>query len=351
MYILQSKHYRIIVLEKRKEVYITRRIPEPAFSMLASRYHVLVHDDRRPPTREELKRNVRNKSGILCTLSDRIDKELMRQAGPNLKVISSYSTGHDHIDIPEATKRLIAVATTGDVLAEATADLTFALILAISRKLVQADRYVRTGSWKEGWSPDLFLGYDVYGSTLGIIGLGRIGLAVAQRARGFKMNIIYHNRNRIDAKLESKAGVKYVGMNELIESSDYLTIHASLNKDSFHIIDSHKLRKMKRNAFLVNTARGGMVKESDLAEALQNGWIAGAALDTYGHEPLKRSNRLVSLSNVILLPHIGSATFNTRRNMSRVAAQNLINVLEGIPPLYPVNIYRHVSGRDQGIKD
>jgi glyoxylate reductase len=338
-------------LEKRKEVYITRRIPEPAFSMLASRYRVLVHQDRYPPTREELKRNVRNKSGILCTLSDRIDKELMRQAGPNLKVISSYSTGHDHIDISEATKRMIAVTTTGDVLAEATADLTFGLILAISRKLVQADRYVRTGSWKEGWSPDLLLGYDVYGSTLGIIGLGKIGLAVAQRARSFKMNIMYHNRHRIDTKLESQAGARYVEMNELLESSDFLTIHASLNKDSFNIIDRHKLRKMKKDAFLVNTARGAMVKEGDLTEALQNRWIAGAALDTYRHEPLKQSNRLLSLSNVILLPHIGSATFNTRRNMSRVAAQNLINVLEGVPPLYPVNNYRQAGGRNQRMKD
>src|ERR687892_1516990 len=347
MYILQSKHYRIIVLEKKKEVYITRRIPEPAFSMLASKYHVLIHDDRRPPTREELKRNIRNKSGILCTLSDRIDKELMHQAGPNLKVISSYSTGHDHIDVVEATKRGIVVTTTGDILAEATADLTFGLILAISRKLVEADKFVRRGSWKEGWMPDLLLGSNVHGSTLGILGFGRIGQAVARRATGFKMNIIYHNRHRVRANQESRVGARYVGMNELPRRSDFLTIHTGLNEDSSNMIAKRELRKMKKNAYLINTARGGIVEETDLAEALEKGWISGAALDTYRHEPLKKSNKLIKLSNTILLPHIGSATFDTRRRMSRIAAQNLINVLEGLAPIYPVNPHVTFENREK----
>ena len=332
-------------MEGREEVYLTRKIPEPAFTMLASKYRVLVQSDSRPATKQELKQNIRNRSGILCTLTDRIDKELLQDAGPKLKVISSYSTGYDHIDVVEATKRGIAVTTTGDVLAEATADLTFGLILAISRKLIQADKYVRSGLWKEGWSPSLLLGYDVCGSTLGILGLGKIGRAVAQRANGFKMNIIYHSRYRIRKDIESRVGAKYVGMNELLRSSDFLSIHASLNKDSFNIIAKPEFRKMKKNAFLINTARGAIVKEADLVEALQKEWIAGAALDTYQQEPLKKSNKLMSLSNVILLPHIGSATFNTRRNMSRVAAQNLINVLEGLPPLYPANIYRHRGNR------
>src|ERR687895_2452953 len=326
MYILQSKHYRIIVLQKRKEVYITRRIPEPAFSMLASRYHVLVHDDRRPPTREELKRNTRNKSGILCTLSDRIDKELMHQAGPNLKVISSYSTGHDHIDISEATKRLIAVATTGDVLAEATADLTFGLILAISRKLVQADRYVRTGSWKEGWSPDLMLGYNVYGSTLGIIGLGRIGSAVVRRARGFNMRVLYYNRKR-NQQLESELKVTYAELDELLTQSDFVSINTTLNSASNQLIDSTKLRLMKKTAFLINTARGQVVKEVDLVRTLKRNQIAGAGLDVFEAEPLPRSNPLLKMKNVILLPHIGSATYQTRSKMAEIAARNLLDVL------------------------
>jgi glyoxylate reductase len=343
---LWSENYHIVVMEKREEVYLTRRIPEPAFTMLASKYRVLVHLDNRPPTKQELKRNIRNKSGILCTLADRIDKDLLNNAGPNLKVISSYSTGYDHIDVVEATKRRIAVTTTGDILTETTADLTFGLILAISRKLIEADKYVRSGLWKERWNPSLLLGYDVCGSTLGILGLGKIGQAVAQRAKGFKMNIIYHSRHRIRKDLESRAGAKYVGMNQLLRSSDFLSIHASLNKDSFNLISKSEFRKMKKNAFLINTARGPIVKEADLTEALQKGWIAGAALDTYQQEPLKKSNRLVSLPNVVLLPHIGSATFDTRRNMSRVAAQNLINVLEGLPPLYPINIYRRSGNRN-----
>ena len=324
-------------MKKREDIYLTRRIPEPAISLLASKYRVFVHPDRRPPTKQELKRNIRNKNGILCTLSDRIDKELLQGAGPNLKVISSYSTGYDHIDVVEATKRGIVVTTTGDVLAEATADLTFGLILAISRKLVEADKFVRRGSWKEGWMPDLLLGSNVHGSTLGILGLGRIGQAVARRATGFKMNIIYHNRHRIRANLESRVGAKYVGMNELLRRSDFLTIHAGLNKDSSNMIAKRELRKMKKNAYLINAARGGIIEETDLAEALQKEWISGAALDTYRHEPLKKSNKLIKLSNTILLPHIGSATFDTRRRMSRIAAQNLINVLGGVTPMYPVN--------------
>jgi glyoxylate reductase len=334
-------------LKKREDIYLTRSIPEPAVSLLASKYRVFVHPDRHPPTKQELKRNIQNKNGILCTLSDRIDKELLQGAGPDLKVISSYSTGYDHIDVVEATKRGIVVTTTGDILAEATADLTFGLILAISRKLVEADKFVRRGSWKEGWMPDLLLGSNVHGSTLGILGLGRIGQAVARRATGFKMNIIYHNRHRVRANLELRVGAKYVGMNELLRRSDFLTIHTGLNEDSSNMIAKRELRKMKKNAYLINAARGGIIKETDLAEALQKGWISGAALDTYRHEPLKKSNKLIKLSNTILLPHIGSATFDTRRRMSRIAAQNLINVLEGVAPIYPVNPHVIYGNREK----
>ena len=337
-------------MKKRKEVYLTRRILEPAISLLAAKYRVSFHDNTRPPTKPKLKEGIRNKNAILCTLSDNIDKEVLEEAGPNLKVISSYSTGYDHIDVVEATKRGIVVTTTGDILAEATADLTFGLILAISRKLVEADKFVRGGSWKEGWMPDLLLGSNVHGSTLGILGLGRIGQAVARRATGFKMNIIYHNRHRVRANQESRVGAKYVGMNELLRRSDFLTIHAGLNEDSSNMIAKRELRKMKKNAYLINAARGGIIEETDLAEALEKGWISGAALDTYRHEPLKKSNKLIKLSNTILLPHIGSATFDTRRRMSRIAAQNLINVLEGVAPIYPVNPHVAFGNREETTK-
>jgi glyoxylate reductase len=325
------------MVTKRKEVYLTRRILEPAISMLKAKYHVSIHNCTRPPTKLELKDGIRNKNGVLCTLSDKIDKEVLEEAGPNLQVVSSYSTGYDHIDMTEAKRRGIVVASTGDVLAEATADLTFGLILAISRRIVEADMFVRRGSWKFGWIPDLFLGSNVYNSTLGILGLGRIGQAVARRAKGFKMNIIYHNRHRLDQDLESRLGVRYVGMGELLRISEFLTIHTGFNQDSSNMIGKDELSKMRNDAYIINTARGGIIKEKDLAEAIQKKWIRGAALDTYRHEPLTKANKLLKLSNIILLPHIGSATFDTRTKMSRVAAQNLINVLEGSEPIFSVN--------------
>ena len=324
-------------ITKKKKVYLTRNIIGPANSLLAAKYQVSFHNNIRPPTRLELANAIRNMDGILCTLSDKIDKKMLEVAGPNLKVISSYSTGYDHIDVKEATKRGIVVATTGDVLAETTADLTFALILAISRRIVEADKFVRRGAWKVGWMPDLLLGSDVHKSTLGILGLGRIGQAVARRAKGFKMDVIYHNRHRLDASLESRLGVTYVGMNELLRNSDFLTIHAGLNQDSFNILDKDEFGKMKKDAYLINTARGGIVNENDLADALQKKQIRGAALDTYIHEPITKSNKLLRLSNLIVLPHIGSASFDTRTKMSRIAAQNLINVLEGYGPVRSVN--------------
>jgi glyoxylate reductase len=322
---------------RKKKVYLTRKIIGPANSLLAAKYQVSSYDNIRPPTRLELGKAIRNMDGILCTLSDRIDKNVLEKAGPNLKVISSYSTGYDHIDVTEATRRGIVVTTTGDVLAETTADFAFALILAISRRIVEADKFVRIGAWKVGWMPDLLLGSDVHNSTLGILGLGRIGQAVARRAKGFKMDVIYNNRRRLDASLESRLGVRYVGMNELLRNSDFLTIHTGLNQDSFNILGKDEFGKMKKDAYLINTARGGIVNENDLAEALQKKQIRGAALDTYSHEPLTKSNKLLRLSNLIVLPHIGSATFDTRTKMSRIAAQNLINVLEGSGPVRSVN--------------
>lgn len=326
-------------MKKRKEVYLTRRILEPAISLLAAKYRVSIHDRTRPPSKPELKDGIRSKSGILCTLSDNIDKEVLEEAGPNLKVISSYSTGYDHIDVIEAANRGIVVANTGDVLAEATADLTFGLILAVSRRVVEADKFVRKGLWKVGWMPNLLLGSNVYNSTLGVLGLGRIGRAVARRAKGFNMNVLYHNRHRLDKGLESRLGVTYVGLNELLRKSDFLTIHTGLNQDSSNMIGKYELSKMKNDSYLINTARGGIINENDLAEALRKKWIRGAALDTYRHEPLTSASKLLQLSNIILLPHIGSATYDTRTKMSRVAAQNLINVLEGSEPIYSVNTH------------
>jgi glyoxylate reductase len=312
-------------------VYVTRKILEPALSMLSRECRVTLNKKTRPPDRAEMLKNVAGKDGILCMLSDRMDSQMMDAAGPGLKVISSYSTGLEHIDVKEATARGIYVTYTADILAEATADLTFALILACARRIVSADRYVRENRWKAGWSPDLMLGHNVHGATLGIIGLGRIGAAVARRAKGFDMKLLYHSRGRKQQR-ESELGTKYVELEELLAQSDFVSIHVSLNSASRHLIDSSRLGLMKKTAFLVNTARGQVVNEADLARALKGGQIAGAALDVFEREPLPRTSRLLKMKNAVLLPHIGSATYQTRSRMAEVAARNLLDVLAGKEP-------------------
>ena len=320
----------------KKKVYLTRTIPEPALSILSKECDIVVNKKPSPPTKKEIITNIRNMDAILCTLSDTIDGEVMDAAGSNLKVISSYSTGYDHIDIEEANRRGIYVTFTSDILAEATADLTFALILSIARRVVEADKFVRKKQWKFGWMPNLFLGTDVNGMTLGIFGLGSIGAAVARRATGFNMKILYYNRNRVAHQLNHPIA-NYVDINRLLKESDFLSIHATLNKDSFHFFNEVNFRKMKKTAFLINTSRGQIIYERDLIKALKNKWISGAALDVYEKEPISFSNPLLRMQNVIILPHIGSATYQVRSKMARVAAENLLNVLKGIEPLYVVN--------------
>ncbi|HXG06330.1 MAG TPA: D-glycerate dehydrogenase [Nitrososphaera sp.] len=310
---------------------MTRKILEPALSMLSKECDVTVHKKHSPPLRKELLKNAAGKHGILCMLTDRIDAELMDAAGPSLQVISSYSTGFEHIDVKEATARGIYVTYTADVLTEATADMTFALILACSRNIVTADRYVRENRWKSGWAPDLMLGYDVHGATLGVIGLGRIGSAVARRAKGFDMKVLYHNRSR-KPELEARLGAKYVGLDDLLAQSDFVSIHTSLNSTSHHMINKSKIELMKKTAFIINTARGSVVNETDLARALKAGKIAGAALDVFEKEPLPRTSPLLKMKNVVLVPHIGSATYQTRSKMAEVAAKNLLDVLAGKEP-------------------
>lgn len=313
------------------KIYVTRRVLPPALSMLSRACRITLNRKPSPPSRAQLLKNVVDKDGIFCMLSDRIDAQVMDAAGPKLQVISSYSTGFEHIDVKEATGRGIYVTYTSDILAEATADLTFALLLACARRIVNADKYVRENRWRFGWSPDLMLGYDVHGATLGIIGLGRIGSAVAKRAKGFDMKILYHNRSR-NPQLESELGVSYADLDKLLAHSDYVSIHASLNNASRHLIDKSKLKLMKGTAFLINTARGHVVNENDLARALKAGQIAGAALDVFEKEPLRKPSPLIKMKNVVLLPHIGSATYQTRSKMAEIAARNLLDVLSGKEP-------------------
>jgi glyoxylate reductase len=312
-----------------KTVYVTRRLPGPALEML-SEYDVTLHKKHAPPTRKEILKSVVGKDAILCMLSDKMDREVMDAAGPQLKIISSYSTGFEHIDVAEATRRGIYVTYTADILAEATADLTFALLLACARNIMTGDRMVRQKKWRVGWMPDLLLGQNVRGATIGIIGLGRIGAAVARRARGFGMEILYNNRRR-NEKAEAELGVRYASLDDLVARSDFVTIHTTLNDASRHLINKERLQKMKKTAFLINTARGSVVDECALVSALKKGWIAGAGLDVFEKEPLGASP-LLKMKNVVLLPHIGSADRATRSRMSQVAAKNIRDVLAGREP-------------------
>ena len=317
-------------------VYITRKIPEPGPSILKKHFQVKMNPGVDVLDREDLFENVRNVDALMCMLGDKIDSSVMDAAGPNLRVISCYSVGYDHVDIKEAEKRNIIVTNTPNVLANTTADLTFSLILTAARNIVNADSYVRNGNWKFGWTPDLFLGYDVHGSTLGIIGLGEIGTLVAKRARGFDMEVIYYSKTR-KRRIESELDITYVPLEELLQRSDFVTIHVSLNKDSFHMIDKSKFKLMKKTAFIINTSRGKVINEHHLISALRNKVITGAALDVYEIEPISRSNPLAQLSQTILLPHIGSATFITRSKMSEVAVNNIVNFFNSKGIVHKVN--------------
>ena len=319
-------------------MYATRRILEPAISTIAKECNIVLNEEIRPPTKSEILDGVRNKDAILCTVSDKIDQDVLNSAGSSLKVISSYSTGIDHIDINEATKRGIHVTTTGNILTEAVADLTFALILSISRHIVLGHKMVTKKRWKYGWDPNLLLGSDIHNATLGILGLGRIGSAVAKRAKGFDMHIIYNSRHGKNIQIDKELGSKYVSMDELLEKSDFLSLHSPLNNDTYHLIDKSKLERMKNDAYLINTARGSLVNEQHLIEALNKQWIAGAALDVFENEPPLTNNPLLKMKNVLLLPHLGSATFSTRTKMAKIAAENMLNVLNGKPPIYAAKL-------------
>jgi glyoxylate reductase len=322
---------------ERKKIFITRQISPTGIHLLKKFYNVIIHNSSESPSKNVFIKKVKDVDGILCTLSEKIDSSIMDAAGSNLKVINTFSTGFEHIDVDEATKRGIYVTNTGNILSDATADLTFSMILALSRKIIEGHSFILRKKWNNGWTPNLFLGKDVHGSTLGILGLGNIGSAVAERAKGFKMKVIYNNRHQLSKSIEKKLNVKFVTFKELLENSDFLSINLSYDKNNFHLIDSEQLKKMKKTSFLINTSRGTTINEASLIKALQHKWIAGAGLDVFENEPLSHESKLLQMKNVILLPHIGSATIQTRNKMSEVSAINIDNVLNNKMPLYLVN--------------
>jgi len=253
-------------------------------------------------------------------------------AAPNLKIVSQLAVGFDNIDVKEATKRGIYVTNTPGVLTETTADFAWALLMAVARRVVEADKYVRTGKWKVGWHPSMFLGRDVYGATLGIIGLGRIGSSIAKRAKGFDMKILYYDVARRE-NLEKELGIEYAEIDALLQKADFVTINVPLLKATYHLMDEEKLRLMKKTAILINNARGPVIDEKALYKALTEGWIAGAGLDVFEQEPTPQNNPLLTLENVVVAPHISSASFETRSRMAEMVAENLTAFFEGkVPP-------------------
>ncbi len=321
----------------RPKVYVTRIIPEPGLSLLKEAgLEIDLHESKEePPSREELIEHVRDKDALLCLLTDKIDAEVM-DAAPNLKVISTYSVGFDHIDVKEATKRGIYVGHTPGVLTEAVAEFTWALLLAITRNVVKADKLIREGEWNKPWNPFFMVGPELMGKTLGIIGLGRIGKAVAEKAVAFKMKVIYYDVYR-DEEFEKKYGVEYRPLDEVLREADFVSLHVPLLPETRHMIGERELKLMKPTAYLINTARGAVVDTDALVRALKEGWIAGAALDVFEQEPLPPDHPLTKLDNVVLAPHIASATIEARSKMAELAAKNIIAVLRGEDPPALVN--------------
>ena len=315
----------------KPKVYITRRIPESGINMVREHCDVTVHPSEEPVQSDELMLKVTDKDGIICLPGDKIDKALMEVA-PHLRVISTFSVGFEHIDVQEATKRGIYIGYTPGILTNATADLAFALLLSMARKISQCDQFVRDGNWKAMGSPLHLFGTSVWGTTLGIIGLGRIGKAMAHRAKGFNMKVLYTDGVRLTPTEEKDLGIEYRLLDELLQESDFVSLHTPLTPDTRHLINAEKLKLMKPTAILVNTARGAVIDEQALTKALKEHRIAGAGLDVYEKEPIDPKNPLLTLDNVVLVPHMGSATTQTRSAMSELAARNLLAVLRGAPP-------------------
>ncbi|KPK70964.1 glyoxylate reductase [candidate division WOR_3 bacterium SM23_60] len=309
---------------KKPKVLITRTLPQPGMDVLAQQCDLEVYDKHETMPRPRLIERVGDKAGLICLLSDRIDKEIVR-AGTNLKIIANYAVGHNNIDTAEAAKRNIYVTNTPGVLTDTTADLAFALLTAVARRIPEADQYVRAGRFR-GWEPMLMLGTDVHGATLGIIGFGRIGRALARRARGFDMKVLYYEPERLSATVEKQYRAEYRILDDLLRESDFVSVHVPLTESTHHLIARPQLALMKKSAFLINTSRGPVVDERALVTALQHDDIAGCALDVFEHEPAVEQ-QLKTMTNVVLAPHIGSASVQTRTQMALMVAHDVIAVL------------------------
>ncbi len=315
----------------KPRVYVTRDLPEKGLRMLKERFDAEVWPEYAPPPKRTIIEKGAKSDALVTLLSDKIDAEVF-EAASSLKIVAQLAVGFDNIDLKEATKRGIYITNTPGVLTETTADFAWALLMAAARRVVEADTYVRTGKWKVGWHPMMFQGRDIYGATLGIVGLGRIGLSIAKRAKGFDMKVLYHDVVR-RRDMEKELGIEYTEVEDLLRKADFVTLNVPLLKKTYHLMDEKKLRLMKKTAILINNARGPVIDEEALYKALKEGWIAGAGLDVFEQEPTPSSNALLTLDNIVVAPHISSASFETRSKMAEMVVENLTAFFEGkVPP-------------------
>jgi len=310
----------------KSHLYVTRRLPDPVMTALTERFHLTQPPETAPPNRDTVLAGIRDAEALICTLAEQIDAPMLSKT-LHLRVIANYAVGYNNIDLDAARARNIIVTNTPDILTESTADLTWALLLATARRVPEGHSLVQHGSWT-GWEPRQLLGADVFGRTLGIIGMGRIGQAVAQRAAGFKMPVLYHSHTPKD--FPDHSSWKSVGLDDILAQADFLTLHVPLTAGTRHLIGPRELQLMRPTAFLINAARGPVVDEAALVEAIQEGRLAGAGLDVYEHEPAIHRG-LLALNNVVTLPHLGSATHATRIRMGMVCLENVVAVMEGRP--------------------
>ena len=313
---------------------VTRKIPEAGLELLRDKFELKINPHNRVLRRDELFRFVKGADAVLALLTDKIDDELLRVAGKNLKIVANYAVGFDNVDLAAAKKRRVIVTNTPGVLTEAVAEHSFALLFSVARRIVESDDYLRKGKFK-GWEPELLLGRELAGKTIGILGLGRIGSRLAAIAAAFGMKVIYYDRGHRNKELDQKLGSEPVTIRKLLTASDFVSVHVPLTRETRHLIGRRELETMKKTAVLINTARGPVVDEKALAWALKTGVIWGAGLDVFEFEP-DITSELKKLSNVVMTPHTASATQEARDAMAVLAAQNIIAVLSGKAPLTPV---------------
>lgn len=332
-------------MSDKPRIYVTRKLPQPALDLLERNAQVTMWPGELPPPRPVLLKEVAEIDGLLALLTDRVDEGLLR-AAPRLRVVSNFAVGYDNIDVPAATSHNVLVCNTPGVLAETTADFAVTLLLAAARRVVDGALYVKEGRWRT-WGPETLLGRDIYGSTVGLIGLGEIGLAVARRLRGFGVRLLYNTPSR-KPDAERELGMTYAPVDELLRESDIVTLHCPLNDETYHLIDRDALESMKPEAILVNTARGPVIDTRALVEVLKRKPII-AALDVTDPEPLPADHGLLTLPNALVVPHMASASVATRTRMALMAAENLLAGLRGERPHAMVNpqVWQHVIEADR----